>query len=91
MNKQEVLDFMTSDKLLDFMNAREGIVTIRGAREQIQSAVFKVKPFINDAQDIKLTKLYMDMNDLLVDANNELAKTAADLQIKLKKELTKNV
>ena len=86
MNREEA-----ERKLLEFTNAREGIEIIRGARAQIQSAVYKVKPFIDDAQDIKLTKLYMDMNDLLVDANNELAKTAADLQINLKKELTKNV
>lgn len=86
MNREEA-----ESKLQELTSAREGIVIIRGAREQIQSAVYKVKPFIDDAQDIKLTKLYMDMNDLLVDASNEIVKTAIDLQINLKKELTKNV
>ena len=86
MNREEA-----ESKLQELTSAREGIVIVKSAIEQIQSAVYKVKPFIDDAQDIKLAKLYMDMNDLLVDANNELVKTAIDLQINLKKELTKNV
>lgn len=86
MNREEA-----ESKLQELTNAREGIVIIRGAREQIQSAVFKVTPFTDSAQDAKLVNLYTDINDLLVDVSNELAKTAIDLQINLKKELTKDV
>lgn len=86
MNREEA-----ERKLLEFANAREGIAIVNSARAQIQSAVFRVSPFTDSAQDSKLVNLYTDINDLLVDVVNELVKTAIDLQINLKKELTENV